>query len=776
MSLPRLAVVAVLASTVIAGFEISSQAVQPSVEFSVAYGSFSTLGADATTVGGDGSTYLTGTNHTFDPFPVTSDAAQKKWAGMWVAKVDAAGTRLVWATYVGGVASRIRVNLSRDQTTVPSGIAVDGEGNVYVTGATVTTDFPVVNAVIAGPRGPTNDGFLVKLSPDGSRILYSTYLGVSNSNVFSSGVAVDGLGNAYVGLSDVRGRLSFETHDVSVPGRVGSLVLVKANPAGGIVYATRFGDGVTDRLGELAVDGSGALHLIGSVLGKTFAAALDPSGSKFVYSATMSGTTGVTAATSIATDAAGNAFVAGTTTSTDLPVLNALQSSYGGNGDWFLTKLDPSGSPVFSTYLGGPGEESRFGRAPQVLVDGAGQPTLVGFTASREYTAGMPLERPDVPAYGSLDGGVTWQPRANGLKSEVDAFAATKSGTRLWYAGTQDGVFTSTDLGDSWQPASDGLGSGPDRTTCRLAVDPAHPGTVYAGTRGGTYKSSDYGLSWSQVEPTRIFGCLWPFGAALAVDGSGVVFIGSGHGIHRSGDSGLTWEDASTGLTQDGDGSYPEIRTTLFAPNQAGVIYATDGLGTLYRSANGGSLWVPIHQSPSSWRAVIVPFGRPHYVYTAAGPDFLESGDDGRTWSFVARQSLCEIAISPTQPGLLLGLGCAGSFTRSVDVGRSWTTLGAGVLPARVTSVGLDPLDANTIFVGAPTISDMPLLIALGARANRVRFATYLDRWPPNRRVTQDVTGAYYVATAVNSKQGLVKLRFPEAGGSSVTPITFMRR
>jgi hypothetical protein len=103
-----------------------------------------------------------------------------------VTKLNASGSAFIYSTYLGG---------SKSETGY--GIAADGSGSAYVTGFTISTDFPTANAVQASYGGGTQDAFVTKLNPDGSALVYSTYLGGSGSD-YGNGIAVDSSGSAYV--------------------------------------------------------------------------------------------------------------------------------------------------------------------------------------------------------------------------------------------------------------------------------------------------------------------------------------------------------------------------------------------------------------------------------------------------------------------------------------------------------------------------------------------------------------------------------------------------
>ena len=264
-------------------------------------GSYSDQAFYGLAVDSSGATYVTGTTQSSN-FPTTAGSYQPTYVGpqgnAFVAKLDASGS-LVWATYLGG-----------SKLATGSGLAVDGTGNVYVTGNT-GPNFPTTTGSYQPTFGGTNDAFVSKLDSSGASLLYSTYLGGS---AWDDGVsiAIDASGNAYV-TGDTGG---------SFPTTTGA-------------YQTTYGGGGYD----------------------VFVAKLGSTGATLSY-ATYAGGTGLEIGRRLVVDSSNQAVVAGITSSTNYPTTTgAYQTSYGGGSDdGFVTKLDASGaSLVFSTYLGGTG-------------------------------------------------------------------------------------------------------------------------------------------------------------------------------------------------------------------------------------------------------------------------------------------------------------------------------------------------------------------------------------------------------------------------------------
>jgi hypothetical protein len=251
---------------------------------------------------------------------------------VFVTKLGPAGDRLIYSTYLGG---------SGDEYGL--GIAVDLFGQAYVTGGTTSPEFPTVNPFQAAIGG-LSDAFITKLSSAGNSLLFSTFLGGSD-NDYGFGIAVDLAQQAYV-----TGR---------TPSRDFPTVRALQPVARGFdAFVTKF-----------QRDGAGVIY------------------------STYLGGSNVDEARDVATDALGNAYVAGQTRSSDFPLESAVQSGFGGGiSDAFVMELTPDGSHFsYSTYLGGRDNDD----FTAIAVDILGNAYLTGTTTSVDY----PTVHPFVPGY-----------------------------------------------------------------------------------------------------------------------------------------------------------------------------------------------------------------------------------------------------------------------------------------------------------------------------------------------------------------------------------------
>ena len=201
-----------------------------------------------------------------------------------------------YSTFLGGVGS--------DEGFA---IAVDNAGNAYVTGTTYSNNFNTVAALQALNRGGKYDAFVAKLNAAGNALVYSTYLGGSAEDS-GQGIAVDSLGNAYV--AGTTNSPDFTVRNAFQPALNG-----QANDA--------------------------------------FITKLNSDGSAIVYSSYLGGSN-IDQGFAIALDAGNNAYVVGSTASTDFNTRSPLQAANRGGADAFIAKVNASGSAlVYSTYLGG---------------------------------------------------------------------------------------------------------------------------------------------------------------------------------------------------------------------------------------------------------------------------------------------------------------------------------------------------------------------------------------------------------------------------------------
>ncbi|HMK21196.1 MAG TPA: SBBP repeat-containing protein [Terriglobales bacterium] len=375
--------------------------------YSAFIGGTGTDSGNAIVLDGSKQAYIAGTTDSND-FPIAGNSAQVANGGgnsdAFVAELNANGTALIYSSYIGGTGDEVGYGVAQDSagiyvvgstTTsdgsfpisnsgalqasyqggasdgfvtkidpatgflnsvflggsgadIATGVAVDGSHDVFVTGVTVSTDFPVhgtasyPNAQHCGTDQNCNSGkddsFVSEIKADFSQFIYSNYLGGSSFDDANQ-IVLDSSGNAYV--VGITSSSDFPTHNPFQPSLgsgtgVSNAYVTKLDATGNLVFSTYLGGGGTDNALNVALDGSKNVYLTGS------------------------------------------------TTSNNFPLATATQSSLGGNKDAFVTELKADGSGLlFSTYLGGHAEENHF--LAGIAVDGSNNIYVTGDTLSSDF-------------------------------------------------------------------------------------------------------------------------------------------------------------------------------------------------------------------------------------------------------------------------------------------------------------------------------------------------------------------------------------------------------
>jgi hypothetical protein len=348
-------------------------------------------------VDGSGNAYVAGTTFSTN-FPTLNQyQTDQGYEDAFVTKVDttkSGNASLVYSTYLGG-----------NSYDYGQGIAVDGSGNAYVTGCTCSGNFPTRNQyqIYQGHY----DVFVTKLDTTKSgnaSLVYSTYLS-GNGNDFGNGIAIDGSGNAYVtGVTDSTNFPTLNQYQAHRTGNDAFVTKIDTTKSGNasLVYSTYLGGSSGDWGMGIAVDGSGNAYVTGDTdstnfptlnqyqtdqMGTdVFVTKIDTTKSgnaSLVYSTYMGGSD-IDWGAGIAVDGGGNAYVTGSTNSTNFPTLNQYQTDQVGT-NVFVTKLDTTksgnASLVYSTYLGGNDDDLGYG----IAVDGSSNAYVTGFTYSIDF-------------------------------------------------------------------------------------------------------------------------------------------------------------------------------------------------------------------------------------------------------------------------------------------------------------------------------------------------------------------------------------------------------
>jgi photosystem II stability/assembly factor-like uncharacterized protein len=302
--------------------------------------------------------------------------------------------------------------------------------------------------------------------------------------------------------------------------------------------------------------------------------------------------------------------------------------------------------------------------------------------------------------YKSTDGGATWRVKLRGLPADGVFVRTLAIGGGVIYAGTHDdGIFKSTDGGETWVSVSNGIprvlpGFGPQ--VGAIVIDPRQPNRVWAGTWRGIFLSTNGGASWT----TRNSGP--PFDTAiqgLAIDpANGQIFFSSSRGVFTSTDDARRWTKVSRGLH---GASYFDL---LLDPENPSTLFVGSSLG-LWRTDNRGGRWEQVKGLPNlAVLALALQGDRLFAGVFAAG--IFHSDDRGKTWTAAQRDpeddGVVELAAGPG--ALFAGTARedrhSGVF-RSLDRGATWERASRGIQSMEIFAAAVDPTDADVLYVSA---------------------------------------------------------------------------
>ncbi len=450
-------------------------------------------------------------------FPIKGPVFQKTFKGgsitgdAVVVEVESAGFYLEWSSYLGGS--------SDDQAF---GVAVDTPGNVFVSGHTTSTDFPVTAGAYqttcpVDSSGGCSTSFVSEVNPKGTALVYSTYLGGSDGLGESAyGIALDANDDAY--LSGITGSPNYPTTPNAYKTTCGSDGLcngtydgfvTELNPTGtGIVASTFLGGSSFDYTAGIVVKPT-AIYVSGSTVSSDFpvtsnaaqktyggnsagcvvstgtcgdvtVSKLNTGLTTLQYSTYLGGSLDENPGLSMAVDTNGYMYVTGQTDSLNFPLVDAMQATYGGgSSDAFITQLTPQGGFGYSTYFGGNGEDFAY----RVALDPTNNVYITGGTLSTNLPVTAHAVQPTCGTDGNCNGGYydAWFAKiilSADISMTAKAPATVKSGANLTYNLTAKNNGPDTALSVSVSDAT------PTGTTF-VSVTP-NTGTCTAPPVGGT--------------------------------------------------------------------------------------------------------------------------------------------------------------------------------------------------------------------------------------------------------------------------------------------------
>jgi len=554
-----------------------------------------------------------------------------------------------------------------------------------------------------------------------------------------------------------------------------------------LVYSTYIGGIGTDTGQDIAVDGAGAAYISGQTSSSDFPAnpiqptirtlpdayvlKINPAGDAIVFGALIGGDGGESAAT-VSVDPGGNVYLAGSTSSTNFPLQNPLQTSRRGILDAFAAKIDASGSTLlFSTYIGGEGIDN----ASSLAVAGDGDLYLTGSSDSGDFPLVNAFQtvKTGSGAYTSDNGGASWSEIGNGLSGgDANDLVIFPGASSTIFAGTDRGVYKSVDGGSSWtllggpqfirsinqiivDPTSQDIlyavtanqlfksvnGGAtwvlkPLSGVRTLAVDPITPSKLYAGTVSGLSISSNGGDNWTSVTIPPVSGGIIGTIEAIAVDPvtPSTVYVGPLSGIYKSVNGGATWTFAGNGIPIF---SITRITRIAISPSNPGTLYAISNNTSIYKSIDAGGNWVQLNTPAIGTPAIsalplplAVSPDNPEVVYTGSrGLGILRSNDGGATWDTVnnglSARDIRALVIAPNAPGKIYAGADSGTdaFIAKLDTTTSSLVyssyLGGGAadsgLGIAIDSGGAAYITGSTTSINFPVVNAFqPTIAGLG--------------------------------------------------------------
>ena len=555
---------------------------------------------------------------------------------------------VTYSTYLGGLAEDDGL-----------GIAFDGSGAAYVTGETESTNFPTLGGVAPNTNAGSFDAFVTKVAADGLTLVYSTYVGGSGSDS-GNFIAVDASGDAIVAGG---------TSSSDFPVTTGA-------------FQTSFKGGSLD----------------------AFIFKLNPGGTALTYSTYLGGT-GTDFAVGLALDGSGNAYVVGSTGSTDFPTLNPIQKQLNGTTNGFVTKLNASGSALlYSTWLGGGTGDF----ASAIAVDSSGNAYVTGGAASTHFpiTTG---------AFQTTCGS------CSGILDNAFVTVINAAGSNYVYSTFLGGADNDQGLGIAVDSAGDAYVTGMTDSSGTFPIKSGAYQSTYGGGLNDAFVTELNPGGTALIYSTFLGGSLADVGTGIALDGSNHAYItgqtassdfplaSATQGTPGGDNDAFVSELGSTGSTllfSTYLGGSLDENTTSSGNGPLGAI-AVDGPGAnIYVTGNTASTNFPVFPTTTPFQlhnggiidAFVVKYGQPAFSLAATplSPASLTAG--GSATSTITIASLNAFTGSVALTCSVSGPSGATSAPSCLFV-PSTVTGGAGTSALTVGTTSTTTLGAYTITV-----------------------------------------------------------------------------
>jgi uncharacterized repeat protein (TIGR01451 family) len=486
---------------------------------------------------------------------------------------------IIFSTFLGG-------NSNETATAVKT----DAEGNIYLTGATASQNFPTANPLQAAIGGNFSfDAFVTKINPAGNRVIYSTYLGGLSDDVATS-LSVDANGNVVV---------SGRTYSTDFPTVNASQSQIGGNADGFIT--------------KLNAAGSALLYstfLGGSAFEEILGASLDTNG---------------------------NAVVVGRTESGDFPVVNPIQAAQGGTpffrsvnagSSWLSGTISPGVSTISAFAVNAASSNIVFAATNKGVFRSSDGGTV--WSAAGQADLATPVTKiaiarsnPNIvyavsfgTIYKSSNGGDNWTSIQGNLFPQFNTVAVDSNNPEIVFVGGSGAsIYKTTNGGATWTSfpiinVSAAVNS--------IAIDPSNPQIIYVGTTQRIYKSVTGGGNWTAVTNGIPFlTTVWD----LLIDSTkNTIYAATQNGLFKSSDAGANWSQVNAN-------NLTAVRSLGQDPNNSATFYASTGTGFVFRSTDGGT----------SWDQNNTLFSTNGFSAVAAASNSILVGGYGGTDAFVAR-------------------------------------------------------------------------------------------------------------------------------------------
>ncbi len=726
---------------------------------------------------------------------------------------------LVFATFLGGdVGVRAGDDTGND-------VAVDSAGNVYVVGSSLATDLPTTSGAAQIVPGGDGDAFVAKLNPQGTGLVYSTFLGGKGLDEANS-VAVGADGSVFVGGRTLA--IDFPaTPGAARTANVGATdgFVAKLNPQGtGLVYATYLGGASYDHVNAIALDPSGNAYATGQQLaggfpttpgafdttesegGGTFVTKINAAGTGFVYSTLLEGA-GYTVGNAIAVSPNGVAYVTGSTEGAFPTTPGAFDATPNGASDAFVTKVNAAGSAlVYSTLVGGGGIDV----AEAIALTQGGAVVITGRTDTQGSATPFPTTT------GALD-------RTPGFSNDVFVAKINPAGSALSFSTfvAGDGYDVATDLAVDASGAIYVVGT-TGYVDPGFAPFPTTPGAFLSEPRDGSVDAFVIkldGAGASLLYSTLVGGSFDDTATGIAVDGAGSAFLTGSATYYNSGDGRQPFPTTAGAFDATYNGGTDTFVTKLnstgtaltFSTYVAGAFgqsnydiawgVATDATGSVYVAG-----WTGSQNFPTTPGAYDTHFdgGNSDVFVTKLAPNgtslaystVIGGHDQGQTFNDYPGDYATGLAVDAAGSAYVVGSTSAfdfpttsGAFDQSPNGHAAFLTKLAPAGNALVYSTVLDDANANGVAVDAagaayvtgvgygafPTTSgayqtepngvNNAFVTKVAPSGSALAYSSYVggDSYAEARSIAVDASGAAYITGVVYDA---MSIPFPTTSGA----------